>query len=84
MNEIEQLKAENEQLKEEINKLSKKHEDYCNTMYWQMKEQMDKYRFALQEIKDCLNTLSGIDNDFVNTETYLRILDLITKAESEG
>ena len=38
---------------------------------------------TLQEIKDYLNTLSGIDNDFVNTETYLRILDLITKAESE-
>lgn len=38
---------------------------------------------TLQEIKEYLNTLSGIDNDFVNTETYLRILDLITKAEEE-
>ena len=48
-----------------------------------IKNENKKLKDTLQEIKDYLNTLSGIDNDFVNTETYLRILDLITKAESE-
>ena len=47
---INALKQENKELKDEINKLGKKHEDYCNIMYWQMKEQMDKYRKALEEI----------------------------------
>ena len=46
------IKKENERLKEEINKLGKKHEDYCNIMYWQMKEQMDKYRQTLKEIRE--------------------------------
>lgn len=67
-----ELKAENERLKAEINKLGKKHEDYCNTMYWQMEEQMDKYRQTLQEIKA------------IAEKTGCRaITDLITKAEEE-
>ncbi len=81
-----ELKAENERLKEEINKLGKKHEDYCNTMYWQMKEQMDKYYQTLQEIKAIVE--EWINNDWScfhcrsNMDEKLKeILDLITKAE---
>ena len=81
---IAELKAENERLKEEILKwqkaYSRQYQINENKGYNKKEEQ---YRQTLQEIKDYLNTLSGIDNDFVNTETYLRILDLITKAESE-
>ena len=98
MEDIKQLKAENERLKEEINKLGKKHEDYCNIMYWQMKEQMDKYRQTLQEIKDIAENKIDckqyeIDHDCFNDtrckalreliETLQQILDLITKAEEE-
>jgi hypothetical protein len=37
----------------------------------------EKYRKTLEEIRTYLNTLSSIDNDFPNTETYLRINDKI-------
>ena len=69
------LSKENERLKEEVKLFQYAHDN----------EQDRRRRFedCLQEIKDYLNTLSGIDNDFVNTETYLRVLDCITKAESE-
>lgn len=36
-------------------------------------ETLECYRSALEEIRTYLNTLSSIDNDFPNTETYLRI-----------
>lgn len=111
----EELKAENERLKNEIKVLQYNFAEYSNnnidtavTLFAKDKAKLeeenallkaykDKYYQqtlddeiklnelyqTLQEIKDYLNTLSGIDNDFVNTETYLRILNLITKAEEE-
>ena len=57
---VDRLKQENEEPKNEINKLGKKHEDYCNTMYWQMKEQIDKYRSALEEIRNLCNKGAGV------------------------
>lgn len=82
---IKELKAENERLKEEINKLGKKHEDYCNTMYWQMKEQMDKYRSALQEIKKIAEAYHHNKPRLLcNMDKFIeQILQKITKAESE-
>lgn len=66
-------------------------EEPCWSDIYNLQEHNRKYetkiarlKSCLQEIKGYLSTLSGVDNDFVNTETYLRILDLITKAESEG
>lgn len=97
--ENEQLKAENEELCERMAAVTYRATggrlSYSNytldaieeAFYDQLDILSDKkiepYKQTLQEIKDYLNTLSGIDNDFVNTETYLRILDCITKAEEE-
>lgn len=91
------LSKENARLKEENQSLSMLGTDLANAHETVRKEffradknkdmwreKTEKLQQTLQEIKDYLNTLSGIDNDFVNTETYLRILDCITKAESEG
>lgn len=88
INRIAELAEENERLKGEILKFrwDNPYFDLYNNVVkqrdmWEQKS--EQYKSCLQEIKEYLNTLSGIDNDFVNTETYLRILDLITKAEEE-
>lgn len=73
------LQAENERLKEEINKLGKKHEDYCNTMYWQMKEQMDKYRQALQEIKEIAKNEVETRMLFSDEKSFCDFNDILTK-----
>lgn len=56
-------------------------EDVYENMQYN-RQKLSEYKQTLQEIKGYLSTLSGVDNDFVNTETYLRILDLITRVES--
>jgi uncharacterized protein YigA (DUF484 family) len=80
---IAELKAENDKLKEEINKLDKKHEDYCNIMYWQMKEQMDKYHQTLQEIKNIAEDAYENESEYQATGVYSEIIQLINKAEEE-
>lgn len=77
--EIAELKAENEKLKA----LCDTYRTCYQAKHSDIKGLLFKYKQTLQDIKGYLSTLSGVDNDFVNTETYLRILDLITKAESE-
>lgn len=77
---LENLRKENAELKAENTRL-KKNIDTLENLIVASTNTIKRYRTALREIKDYLNTLSGIDNDFVNTETYLRILDCITKAE---
>lgn len=72
---LEKYLKENKELKEEVKLFRYAHDNE--------QDRRRKFEDCLQEIKDYLNTLSGIDNDFVNTETYLRILDCITKAEEE-
>ena len=42
-----------------------------------------KFENALEEIKDYLNTLSSVDSDFTNTETYLRIQNKINEVLNE-
>ena len=49
---LQQLKAENEELKETINKLGVEHENYDNLIYWQMKEQQDKLKAENEELKE--------------------------------
>ena len=44
----------------------------------------EKLKEALKEIRDYLNTLSSVDSDFPNTETYLRIQDKIGEVLNEG
>lgn len=81
----EKLKEENERLKEEIKK--------TNNLYLKAVASRSQYSFyldkeekenrelhkALEEIREYLHTLSSIDNDFVNTETYLRIQNQINE-----
>ena len=43
-----------------------------------------KYFNALEEIRDYLYTLTTVDNDFPNTETYLRINDKIEEVLNEN
>lgn len=88
--EFKNLKNENAKLKGEINKLGKKHEDYCNIMYWQMKEQMDKYHFVLQKIKEiveidckqCFEIDGFAKPDDCGICPYNQILQLINESES--
>lgn len=51
-------------------------------LYKQLKrleQENEKYHKVLEEIRTYLNILSSIDNDFPNTETYLRIQDKINE-----
>lgn len=50
-----------------------------NKCVYKYQELSDTYRSALEEIRTYLNTLSSIDSDFTNTETYLRIQDKINE-----
>ena len=49
----------------------------CKTANSAIQEENKKYRSALEEIRTYLNTLSIVDSDFPNTETYLRIQNKI-------
>ena len=46
------LQAENERLKEEINRNGREWKNHCNAQYWQMQSIIDKYSQALQEIRE--------------------------------
>ena len=52
VSENKQLKAENERLKEEINRNGREWENHCNALYWQMQSVIDKYSQCLKEIRD--------------------------------
>ena len=52
---------------------------YSDQKYRNACNQLKKYRAVITEIKGYLKTLSSIDSDFINTETYLRIMDSIEK-----
>lgn len=45
----------------------------------ELEQENEKYHKVLEEIRTYLNILSSIDNDFPNTETYLRIQDKINE-----
>ena len=89
-NSIKRLQAENEELKKEIDKLEIKHEHYCNTLYWDMKNQYDRYKQALEEIREivikncdyrknndnCIN--SGCSKNYKNCTGY-KILTKISE-----
>lgn len=89
--ENDKLEQENKELKAELNKVidereKKIEETLLKGCYqslgsecriYELKE--SKYRSALEEIRTYLNTLSSIDNDFPNTETYLRIQNKISE-----
>lgn len=68
---INELEQENKELKEYSKRMENQRENYY--------KEYNKYRSALEEIKTYLNTLSSIDSDFTNTETYLRIQDTINE-----
>jgi hypothetical protein len=78
------LEAENERLKKEIKKLedfikSDGEIDHINHEYTY------KLRTCLQEIKAIAeNEVEELTDSAINGGRYLEILDLITKAESEG
>lgn len=57
-------------------------EKYLSPEGAELYDKMLDYKDALEEIKNYLNTLSNIDGDFVNTETYLRIQDMINEVFS--
>ena len=81
-----ELKAENERLKEKILKwqtaYSKQYQINENKGYNKKEEQ---YRQTLQEIKAIAkNEIKEFTNSAVHGGRYLEILQLITKAESEG
>ena len=68
---IEELKQENEKTNKDL--LTERQENA------ELETENYKLRKALEEIRDYLNTLSSVDSDFVNTETYLRITDKINE-----
>ena len=68
---LKRLEQENKELKETVKDLNQSIQN-CNV-------QRTKMYKALEEIKNYLNTLSSIDSDFPNTETYLRILHKINE-----
>ena len=74
-NELIELEQENKELKETIQELNKSVQD-CNI-------QRTRLYKALEEIRDYINTLSSVDSDFTNTETYLRIQDKINECIGE-
>ena len=76
VDEYNELKQENKELKETIQELNKSIQD-CNI-------QRTKIYKALEEIRDYLYTLTTVDNDFPNTETYLRINDKIEEVLNEN
>ena len=49
-----------------------------------LKQENEKQRKALEEIREYINTLSSVDSDFVNTETYLRITDKVNEVLNES
>lgn len=71
---------ENEKLKEKV----KLRENELANMAEQANMRINTYLSALEEIRDYLNTLSSVDSDFPNTETYLRIQDKIGDVLNEG
>ena len=87
---IEDLKQENENLKKEVKQIGSnfiKKGDYARELenYLAcMTEQRNKLKLALEEIRDYINTLSSVDSDFINTETYLRITDKISEVLNES
>ena len=41
----------------------------------EIKDKYFDYKQALEEIRNCINIYCTVDNDFINSETYLRIKD---------
>ena len=87
---MEDLKQENERLKECIQELAS---DNLNTIQEmdnerrrveQLKEKNEKYEETLQEIKAIATIAFAVcDDDCGNANRFTEILDLITKAEEE-
>ena len=78
---IAELKYKNEELKKQI-----KYDSRINDMQAEIDcgdRLINKYKNAFEEIKSYLNTLNSIDGDFVNTETYLRIISVINEVANE-
>ena len=92
---LQRLKQENEELKEENIKVKKEFNNLIVEIISDVEftgeiasngetpiEHLHKCQNALktlEEIRKYINTLSSIDSDFVNTETYLRIVDKINE-----
>ena len=85
------LIKENERLKEEITTLECKLDAKKPSMIIPKPKQLavpikevETYLKAFEEIRNYLNTLSSVDSDFPNTETYLRVQDKINEVLKEG
>lgn len=75
---LQELEKENKELKEQLLEDKILDEEIENL------SREDVYRSALEDIRDYLYTLTTIDTDFVNTETFLRINDKIEEVLNEG
>jgi DNA repair exonuclease SbcCD ATPase subunit len=76
VNELAELEQENKELKKQIES-QKGLITVGGKQQYEMTMAYDKLKTALEEIRDYLYTLTTVDSDFVNTETYLRINDKI-------
>lgn len=89
INKIEELKAENERLKEDYIKLSQQKDldnvrwqKRCTNLHIEDKAKADKYWLVLQKIKEI--AMSIMDDDIEESSAYSdarQIIDLITKVE---
>ena len=69
--ECRRLEQENEAITKDYEEAYTKQIEYANDVI--------KLTQALEEIKNCINTYTSVENDFVNSETYLRIMDEINE-----
>lgn len=73
---LKKLEKENKNLKKQIES-QKGLITVGGKQQYEMTMAYDKCKTALEEIRDYLYTLTTVDSDFINTETYLRINDKI-------
>lgn len=76
---IKDLQAENERLKEEINRNGREWENHCNALYWQMQSIIDKYKQALQEIRDIAEKMYYTNDEDTERDLHIELQDKINE-----
>lgn len=79
---IQRLKSENERLKAENEELFKECENDKKRVY-SMKVLSDKYKQALEEVRDCINVLTTVNNGFRGSMVEWKINKILNEVEDE-